>query len=78
MTTNDCAPMESLRQVVGEKLKRVDAVQFLRPDRHRRVLLTGKRFGERPPRRADVIGVGGQRLAHVGPDTVDVNVQLVL
>jgi len=65
-------------QVGGEKLKRVDAVQFLRRDRHRPVLLTGKRFGERPPRRADVVGVGRQHLAHVGPDTVDVNMQLVL
>ena len=78
-TTSDCAPMKSpAGRPSARSSKRVDTVQFLRPDRHRPVLLTGKRYGERPPRRADVVGVGGQRLAHVGPDTVDVNMQLVL
>jgi selenocysteine lyase/cysteine desulfurase len=32
-------------QVVGEKPKRVGIVEFLSPDRHRPVLLTGKGFG---------------------------------
>ena len=61
-------------QAVGEQPKRVHRVQLLAPYLHRPVLLTGKRHGERLPRRADVVGVGGQCLAHVGPHTVDVNV----
>lgn len=64
------------RKTVGQERERVDAIEIVTAHRDRTIGMTGKRHWERRPGAGYLGAVLGERVVHVGADTVDVDVEL--
>ena len=78
-TTSVCAHRGGrARYAIGHELDRVDHIEFFANNSDRAVAVPGKRLGEHCPCITDRRNLALRCGLHFGPDTIDMDVKLVL